>query len=173
MANILLLIENDFEDMEAMYPYYRMQEAGHRITVVGAEPGIYYSKHGYPLRADKTPEEIDLAGYGAVIIPGGQAPDRMRTKKEMVRLVRAAVQKDLLVAAICHGPQMLIEAGAVRGKRATCYISVKTDLINAGAQYADSPVVTDGRLVTSRQPGDLPAFCGAIVEMLARGSEMI
>lgn len=168
MANVMLFIENDYEDTEALYPYYRMQEAGHNVIVVGPTHDIFKSKHGYPLKADRTPSEIKVDDFKAVIIPGGLAPDRMRIRAGMVELLRLSAQKGLVIAAICHGAQMLIEAGLVRGKRATCYSSVKTDLINAGALYLDSPVVVDNRLVTSRHPGDLPDFCRSIVDLLSK-----
>ncbi len=166
MANVLILIDNNYEDMEALYPYYRLLEAGHSVTIAGSTKGTYAGKHGYPIEAGKSASEIDIKRFDALIIPGGQAPDRMRTKPEMVKLVKEAFKRGLVVAAICHGPQMLIEADAIKGKKATCYISVKTDLKNAGAIYEDSPVVTDGNLVTSRHPGDLPDFCRTIIKML-------
>ncbi len=166
MANVLMLIDNNYEDMEALYPYYRLLEAGHSVTVVGSPAGTYTSKHGYPIKAEKSPSGIEIKNFDALIIPGGQAPDRMRIKPDMVRLVKEAVKRDIIVGAICHGAQMLIEAEAVKGRKATCYISVKTDLKNAGAVYEDSPVVVDGKLVTSRHPGDLPDFCRTLVEMI-------
>lgn len=166
MANIILLIENNYEDAEAVYPFYRMQEAGHKVTVVGPKTGIYNSKHGYPLEAKAAASEVRADAFGALIIPGGQAPDRMRINSHMVTLVRDAVNKGLIVGAICHGAQMLIEADVLKGRKATCYISVKTDLINAGGIYSNEPVVVDGKLVTSRHPGDLPFFCKALIEML-------
>ncbi|MBZ0221114.1 MAG: type 1 glutamine amidotransferase [Candidatus Methylomirabilis sp.] len=166
MANVIMLIENGFEDVEALYPFYRVQEAGHKVTVVGPKPGIYKSKHGYPIEAAKGAGEVRAADFKGLIIPGGQAPDRMRIHENMVMLAREAVEKGLVVGAICHGAQLLIEADVLRGKRATCYISVKTDVINAGAVYMDAPVVVDGRLVTSRNPGDLPVFGRTLTEML-------
>jgi len=166
MANVLILIDNNYEDMEALYPYYRMLEAGHSVTIVGSPRGTYTSKHGYPIEADKSPSEIEMKNFDALIIPGGQAPDRMRTKPDMVKLVKEALKKDMVIGAICHGAQMLIEAEAIKGRKATCYISVKTDLKNAGAIYEDSPVVVDKKLVTSRHPGDLPDFCHALVNMI-------
>lgn len=166
MANILMLIENSFEDTEAMYPFYRMQEAGHKVIVAGPKAGAYQSKHGYPLEAEKAASEIKIEDFQALIIPGGQAPDRMRTHADMVKIVRQASDKGLVIGAICHAAQMLIEADVVKGKKATCYKSVKTDLKNAGADYLDEPVVVDGRLVTSRQPSDLPEFCRALVGMI-------
>ncbi len=169
MESVLLLIENGFEDAEAVYPYYRMKEAGFGVSVVGPKAGAYAGKHGYPLKADRTPGEIDIKKFSALIIPGGGAPDRLRTNPDMVRLVKEAFEQGLVVAAICHGPQLLIEAGVVRGRKATSYISVKTDLINAGAEFVDSPAVVDGRLVTSRTPADLPEFCRAVLKILGPG----
>lgn len=166
MSNILLLIENNYEDAEVVYPFYRMQEAGHKVTVVGPKTGVYTSKHGYPLEAKAAASEVKADAFGALIIPGGQAPDRMRINPHMVTLVRDAVSKGLVVGAICHGAQMLIEADALRGRKATCYISVKTDLVNAGGVYLNEQVVVDGRLVTSRHPGDLPSFCRALLELI-------
>lgn len=166
MANIILLIENGFEDAEAVYPFYRMQEAGHNVTVVGPKSGTYTSKHGYPLEAKAVASEVRADAFGALIIPGGQAPDRMRINPHMVTLARDAVNKGLVVGAICHGAQVLIEADVLRGRKATCYISVKTDLINAGGEYLNEPVVVDGKLVTSRHPGDLPSFCKALVGLI-------
>ena len=163
---VLILIDDRFEDMEAMYPYYRMKEAGYHVTVVGPSAEVFHGEYGYPLKADKTPSIIDHKTVLAIIIPGGHAPDKLRTRPDMVELVSDCVKKGLVVAAICHGAQLLIEADAVRGRRATCYKSIKTDLVNAGARYEDSSVVVDGNLITSRHPGDLPEFCRAILEKL-------
>ncbi len=168
MNKVLLLIENGFEDTEAMYPYYRMQEAGLEVHVVGPSKGTFHGKYGYPLRADMTPADCDLEGVAAVIIPGGHAPDRMRTRPEMVRLVREAVERGIVVGAICHGPLLLIEAGVLRGRRATCYSGIRSDLADAGALYEDSKVVVDRNIVTSRIPSDLPAFAGTLVAMVQK-----
>ena len=169
MAKVLMLTHDGVEDREMAYPYYRMQEAGYQVEVVGPQRGkTYTGGRGLPFTADLGPEDVRVDDYAAVIIPGGKAPDAMRTIPAMVNIVRDAVNKDKVVAAICHGPQMLIEADVLRGRRATCYVSVSTDLKNAGASYTDEPVVVDGNLVTSRMPGDLPAFCKATVELLSR-----
>lgn len=164
MAKMLLMLENGFEDMEAMYPYYRMQEAGFEVDLVGPEKdATYKGKYGYPLTARFTPEEVTVEDYAAIIIPGGQAPDRMRVNDGLVDLVKAAERSGVVIAAICHGPQMLIEADIVRGRNVTCYKSVLTDILNAGAIYHDLPVIIDGKMVTSRVPADLPAFCQGIL----------
>lgn len=160
---MLMMVENGFEDAEAVYPYYRMQEAGFRVDIVAPAKGTYTGKHGYPLVAGLEPNEVKIEDYVALIIPGGQAPDKMRIHDGMVDLVKAADKVGLVVAAICHGPQMLIEADLLRGRNATCYKSVLTDVLNAGAIYHDLPVIIDGRMVTSRMPADLPEFCQQIL----------
>lgn len=166
MAKVLMLMENHYEDAEAIVPFYRMLEAGHEVTVVGPRQGIYTSKHGYPFKADKAPDEVRVEDYQALLIPGGQAPDLMRIRPGLVKIVKEANSKGLVIGAICHAAQVLIEADIVRGKKATCYISVRTDLKNAGADYEDKSVVVDGKLVTSRHPGDLPDFCRELVKII-------
>lgn len=167
MEKVMILVDNGFEDREFMYPYYRLQEAGYDVKVVGSKAKeVYKGEYGLSIKADFSPEEINIDDYVAVVIPGGRAPDRMRIKKGMVELAKVAFQKGKVIAAICHGAQLLIEADVVRGKRATCYIAVATDLKNAGGIYEDKPVVVDGELVTSRFPADLPQFCRKIVELL-------
>jgi protease I len=144
-----------------------MQEAGLAVDVVGPVKGaVYKGKYGYPLAADLAPAEVKVAEYAGVIIPGGQAPDRMRINDGMVDIAKAAGRSGLIVAAICHGPQMLIEADLVKGRNVTCYKSVLTDILNAGGIYHDLPVMVDGMLVTSRTPADLPDFCRQIVALL-------
>ena len=167
MAKILLFIENGFEDMEAMYPYYRLLEAGYEVDVVGPEKGLAYKgKYGYPLIADLSPDEVKIEEYAGIIIPGGQAPDKLRMNDMLVDLVKAADKRGLVIGAICHGPQLLIEADLLRGRNATCYKSILTDLLNAGAVYHDLEVIMDGNLVTSRMPKDLPVFCHEVLKLL-------
>ena len=168
MRKILLLAENGFEDRELMYPYYRFQEAGYQVVVVGPRvKETYNGEHGLTITADLSPAEVNIDDYVGVIVPGGRAPDRMRRDKGLVKLVKDAVEKGKLIAAICHGPQLLIEADVVRGRRMTCFMSVATDLKNAGATYDDKSVVVDGKFVTSRFPADLPDFCRESLRVLA------
>jgi len=169
MEKVLILADNGFEDRELMYPYYRFQEAGYRVEVVGPKAKeTYNGEHGLTISADLSPQDVKIDDYVALIIPGGRAPDRMRTKKGLVNLVKEAFQKGKVIAAICHGPQVLIEADVVRGKRATCYVSVATDLKNAGGVYEDRSVVVDRNLVTSRFPADLPDFCRETLKLLGK-----
>jgi protease I len=171
MEKVLIFVENGFEDREFMYPYYRLQEAGYEVKVVGpkAKEG-YRGEYGLTATSDFAPQDVTIDDYAAIIVPGGRAPDRMRINEGLVDLARAAAQKGKVVAAICHGAQLLIEADVVRGKKATCYASVATDLKNAGGNYQDSSVVVDGNLVTSRFPADLPYFCQKTLEVL-RGQQ--
>lgn len=169
MKKVLLFVENGFEDRELMYPYYRFQEALYKVDVVGPRAKVTYNgEHGLTMKSDLSPEGVNIDDYVAIIIPGGRAPDRMRTNKGLVDLAREASKIGKIIAAICHGPQLLIEAGVMKGKRATCYISVSTDLKNAGGTYLDKSVVVDGNLVTSRFPADLPDFCRETLKLLKK-----
>lgn len=164
-----MLIDHGAEDSEFIYPYYRFQEEGFKVEVVGAKANeTYIGKHGVPFKSDLTPADVKLDEYDAVVIPGGKAPDVMRTVKGLVQIVKDAHKKGLIIAAVCHGPQMLIEADILRGKKATCWKSVIIDLKNAGANYIDAPVVVDGNLVTSRMPADLPQFCKEAITLLKK-----
>ena len=127
----------------------------------------YIGKRGGTFTSELSPKEVNLNDYEAVIVPGGHAPDKMRIHPNMVRMVREANLKGKIIAAICHGPQMLIEADIVRGKTATSWPSVRTDLKNAGAKVVDQAVVADGNIVTSRSPADLPDFCKATINVLS------
>jgi len=164
---IAVLAEDLYEDLELWYPVHRFREAGAKVTIVGGGASGYSSKHGYPVTPDATAEKVKAADVDAVIIPGGYAPDRMRRHKAMVDLVREVFSRGNVVAAICHGGWMLVSAGVLRGRRATCFFAIKDDLVNAGALYEDREVVRDGNLVTSRKPEDLPAFCRTIIEALS------
>ena len=167
MKKMLIFLENGVEDTEFIYPYYRFQEAGYQMDAVAPKAKeIYHGKHGVPFTSNISPQEVNLDNYDAVIIPGGQAPDRMRLNSALVNIVKEANKKGKVIAAVCHGPQMLIEADIVRGKTATSWPSVRTDLRNAGATVLDQSSVVDGNLVTSRSPRDLPDFCRATLNLL-------
>jgi protease I len=169
MRKALVLIDNGFQEAELLVPYFRLQEAGFKVDLVGSKAKeTYVGDNGYRLVADLAAENVKIGEYDAVIVPGGRAPDRMRTKKPLVNLVKSAFEKGKVIAAICHGPQMLIEADVVRGRKVTSYVAVATDLRNAGADWEDRSVVVDGNLVTSRVPPDLPDFCREILKLLKK-----
>lgn len=169
MRKSLIMVDDGVEDAEFLYPYYRLQEEGYKMDVLASKAKeTYTGKHGVPFRSNLSPKEVEIDDYDAVIIPGGKAPDRMRINKALVDIVKQAYEKGKIIAAICHGPQMLIEADILHGKKATCWKSVATDLKNAGATFINAPVVVDGNTVTSRFPADLPKFCQEMIKLLKK-----
>lgn len=165
---VAILVEKQYEDLELWYPYHRLREAGVEVFLVGPKADeTYPSKHGYPAKATKGVGSVNAADLDGIIIPGGYAPDHMRTNAAMVKLVRDCVEQDKVVSAICHAGWMLCSANVLKGKRVTSYVAIKDDMINAGANWIDEEVVRDGNLVTSRKPDDLPMFMQATLECLS------
>jgi protease I len=160
-----VLVEQLYQEMELWYPVYRLREGGCKVTIVGPEAGhTYASKAGYPAKSDKAAKDVSADDFDMLVIPGGYAPDHMRRSEPMVRLVSAMAEQGKPIAAICHGPWMLCSTQALKGRKATCFFSIKDDIINAGAKYVDAEVVRDGNLITSRQPEDLPAFMRTVIQ---------
>jgi len=164
---IAILVDNLYQELEVWYPYFRLQEAGARVIPVGAKSGeTYTSKYGYPIRSERSYEQVTAADFDGVVIPGGYAPDIIRRYPAAIELVKNIDREGKLVASICHAAWVLCSAGILRGRKATCFFAIKDDLIHAGARYVDEEVVVDGNLVTSRKPEDLPAFCRAAMQVL-------
>ena len=165
---IAILVEQDFEDVELTEPLKAMKEAGAQIFIVGSgSQASYQGKRGKAtIKVDIDADKVRAEDFDAVIIPGGYAPDKMRLHQPMIDLVKKANDLGRLIAAVCHGPQLLISAGIVSGRRLTSWPSVAIDLKNAGALWVDEPVVRDGNLITSRRPSDLPVFNQAIIRAL-------
>ena len=167
MRKILIMLDKGVEDAEFLYPYYRFQEEGYTVDVVASRANeTYLGKHGVQFTSNLSPKEVKVENYDGLIIPGGWAPDYMRTNNELVNIVKEAFSKGKVVAAICHGPQMLIEADVLRGRKVTCWKSVVTDVKNAGAIFLDEKAVVDANMVTSRSPADLPSFCKETIRLL-------
>jgi protease I len=165
---IAVLVADLYQEMEVWYPLLRFREDGAETVAVGAEAGkTYASKKGYPVVADKSMGEVSAKDFDAVIIPGGWAPDSLRQDERVLKFVRDMDQSGKVVAAICHAGWVLCSAGILRGRKATCFVAIKDDLINAGAKYVNEEVVVDGNLITSRVPTDLPAFCREVARALA------
>ena len=165
---IALMLDAEYQTLEIWYPYYRLGEEGARVVRVAPEAGRNYaSKLGYPCPSDLAASEAKAQDFDAVIVPGGWAPDYMRRDETMIRFVQACAETDMVLAAICHGGWMLCCTDALKGRRATSFVAIRHDLINAGAEWVDEETVVDGRLITARKPDDLPAFCGAIIEALS------
>jgi len=154
----LILAGDGFEDMELFYPMYRLLEQGYEVTVAAPEAKTLTGKHGYTIKPDITIAKVKAEGYGLLVIPGGKGPESVRLEPNAAEIVKHFMNNDKPVAAICHGPQVLVSAGVLEGRRATCWKGVRDDLAAAGAEYHDAECVVDGNLVTSRMPDDLPAF---------------
>ncbi|MBI4360598.1 type 1 glutamine amidotransferase [Candidatus Micrarchaeota archaeon] len=163
-----VFLENEFQDAEVLYPYYRLQEAGFDVVCVAPEKKAYHGKYGCPFDADATAEEVKNELADVVVIPGGWAPDRLRRHNAVLDLVRKHVDAGKTVASICHGAWVLVSAGVLKGRTVTCYDAIQDDVKNAGARYVDQEVCVDGNLVTSRKPSDLPAFCREILKLAGR-----
>ncbi len=165
---ILMLIENDFEDLELFYPLYRLKEEGYDVKVASSSTDVRVGKRGYAIKPELRYEDVKVDDFLTLIIPGGKSPERVRVNDKAVEIVRKFLKSGKVVAAICHGPQLLISANAVRGRKMTSWIGIRDDLIAAGAEYVDAEVVVDGNIITSRMPDDLPAFCREILRTLRR-----
>lgn len=173
-ARVLILATDGFEESELFDPRQALLDAGAQVTLasIGTEPiqGVRNDKEqGREITPDLTLGQVDSDDYDMLLLPGGVAnPDKMRTEDEAVEIVADFMEDDKIVAAICHGPWLLVEADAVDGRRVTGWPSIRTDLENAGADVEDAAVVVDGNLITSRKPDDIPAFNQAIIGALAR-----
>lgn len=165
---VAILVEQKFEDSEFQIPYKALEQAGAEISILGSRMNEkYQGKEGQvSVKPDATFTEARPEDFDAIVIPGGMAPDTMRTNHNAVAFIQKAMELNKIVAAVCHGPQMLIEGDLLKGKNATGFVAVRKDMINAGANYKDEPLVIDGNLITSRQPGDLAIFATAILSHL-------
>jgi protease I len=163
-----ILVEQQYEDLELWYPYYRLHEAGCIVSLVGPDEGkVYPSKHGYPAKAEVAAKDVASSDFDGLIIPGGFCPDYIRRCEAMLRLVRDMHRVEKPIAAICHGPWVLCSTTALKGRQATGFFAIKDDVVNAGAEWIDAEVVVDGHVITSRRPADLPAFVVAVMKAMA------
>lgn len=167
---VAMLIEDEYEDREVTGPLAALRAAGVAVVVVGPVAGAEYrGKRGEAVvKSDIAAGAARIKDFDAVVVPGGHAPDKMRMRHAMVDLVRDAMEAGKPVAAICHGPQVLISANALRGRTLTCWPSIAIDVKNAGGLYVDKPVVEDGNLITSRKPDDVPFFNEALLRALGQ-----
>ena len=165
---VAFLATDGVEQSELAEPWQALVEAGaepHLLSLAaGRIQGMRHADKGDTFEVTRLVAGATAADYAALVIPGGVAnPDRLRTDESAVKFVREFFEADKPVAAICHGPWLLIEADAVRGRTLTSWPSLRTDIRNAGGEWVDKPVCTDQKLITSRKPADLPAFCAKIV----------
>jgi len=164
---ILIFLEDAYEDLEIMYPKYRLLEAGFGVVLAAPKAGAKYSgKHGYPAVSDAAIADMKSADFAGVVCAGGWMPDKLRRDEKIKHLIREFHQAQKLVAAICHGGWMPISAGIYPGVKVTGSPGIKDDLINAGAVFEDAECVVDRHFVSSRRPDDLPAFMRGVLSVL-------
>ncbi len=164
---IAVMVDQMYQVLEVWYPYYRLVEAGMEVDFVAAEAKKEYpSKEAYPCVSDFAAADADPTDYDCMIVPGGFAPDFMRRSSDVIKFANDMVNAGKIIAAICHGGWLLCSTNIYKGKKATCFMAIKDDIKNAGAQYIDAECVVDANLITSRKPDDLPAFCSAILKAL-------
>jgi protease I len=167
--SVLIFIEEAYEDMELMYPKYRLQEAGYHVVIAGPKSGYKYTgKHGYPCLSDAAIADMKEADFAGIVLVGGWAPDKLRRDPKVKTLISEFHQSKKLIAAICHGGWMAISGGVYKGVRVTGSLGIKDDLVNAGAIFENAPVVVDRNFVSSRNPDDLPYFMKGVLEVLAK-----
>ena len=165
---IALMLDQQYQELEVWYPYYRLKEEDAEVVLVAPEGGKEYpSKLGYPCVSDLSAGDVRGADFAAVIVPGGWCPDFMRRDERMVQFIRECFEAKIVLAAICHGGWMLCCTDALRGRRATSFMAIRHDMMNAGAQWVDEECVVDQNVITARKPDDLPAFCKAIIDALS------
>jgi protease I len=168
-AKILMIATDGFEDSELLEPRRILRERGAEVTLASLEKGEIEGDSGATAEVDCTIGEVDPDGYDALVLPGGtKNPDKLRMDEKVVATIRAFADAGKPVAAICHGPWLLIEADVVRGRKVTSWPSIRTDLRNAGGEVVDEAAVTDGNIVTSRNPDDIPAFTEALIALVEK-----
>jgi protease I len=171
---VAILATHGFEQSELEVPRDQIKAAGATVHIVSPERGEIKGwkgkDWGRPVKVDRSLDDVSVDDYDAIVLPGGQInPDLLRVNEKAIEFIRAFFDQKKIVAAICHAPWLLIETGIAKGRKMTSYHSIKTDVINAGAKWEDSEVVTDNGVVTSRQPSDLDAFSAKVIEEIAEG----
>jgi protease I len=166
---IAIMVDEMYQVLEVWYPYYRLREGGFEVYFVAAEAKKEYrSREGYPCVSNVAAGKADAGDYDCMIVPGGFAPDFMRRIADVIKFANDMVDAGKIIAAICHGGWLLCSTKVYKGRKATCFMAIKDDIKNAGANYVDAECVVDGNLITSRKPDDLPAFCTAILDALKK-----
>src|SRR5437867_3988392 len=163
-----IIAADEFEDLELFYPMYRLQEEGIRTIVIGLTKEPIKGKKGYSITPHASIDEVRAENFDFLVVPGGKSPEKLRLNNKILRFVKDLDRQGKPIAAICHAGQVLASAGIVKNKTLTCVAGIRDDMINAGAHYVDKSVVTDGNLVTSRVPNDLPECARAMIEVFRK-----
>ncbi|MFP3318426.1 MAG: type 1 glutamine amidotransferase domain-containing protein [Thermoplasmata archaeon] len=163
---IAILLDNYVEEIEFLYPFYRLKEEGYEVVSIAAKEGEYRGKNGMLIKAERALRGDDHEYFNAVFIPGGYAPDHLRRHQEIVNFIREMYNKGKVIAAICHGPWLLASADIIRNKRVTSFFSIKDDLIHAGAIYTGKNVEIDGKIITATDPSALPEMMKELIKIL-------
>ncbi len=169
MARVAFVVDSDVEDREFQIPYDKLKQAGHQVTILGQQEGkeIKGKQGQAKVRIEKTAKPDLAEQFDALVIPGGYSPDHLRMNRDVVAFVARMVDEHKLIAAVCHGPSLLIDADAVEGRRMTSWPSIRKDLENAGARWEDSAVVEDDNFISSPGPDELEDFSETILERLS------
>lgn len=170
-ARVLIVATDGFEESELFGPRAILQQRGAEVVLASLDrqpiQATVHDDPGKTIRPDLTVEDADASDFDALILPGGvRNPDQLRTSREAIALIRAFNERAKPIGAICHGPWLLVEADLLRGRTVTSWPSIRTDLRNAGATVVDQPAVTDGNIVTSRNPDDVEAFTAALITLI-------
>ncbi len=163
-----MLTADQFEDSELLCPMYRFKEAGFQVDIAAPDWGQIKGKHGYTVSANLSLDDVAPSAFDMLYLPGGKAPDKLRYDDRVLAIAKEIHQAGKPIAAICHGPLILADAGILNGRRATCYWKIEEQLRKAGAIYENSPVVVDENLITSREPKDIPEFMREIMKGLGK-----
>jgi protease I len=163
-----LIAADEFEDLELFHPMYRLQEEGVRTIVIGLTNDPIKGKKGYSITPNASIDDVNAENFDFLVVPGGKSPEKLRLNSKILRFVKDFDAQGKPIAAICHAGQVLASAGIVKNRTLTCVAGIRDDMINAGARYVDKTVVTDGNLVTSRTPSDLPEFARAMIEVFRK-----
>jgi protease I len=162
----LIITYDGYDDTEVLYPLYRLWEEGVEVDIASFEKKTVLGKHFFKVEANLLFSEVEPSTYDMFIIPGGKAPEKIRQDENVLNFTRCFFERNIPTGAICHGQQILISAGVLNGRKATCYPGIKDDIVNAGAEYSNSEVVVDRNLVTSRRPEDSHAFMRELIKMI-------
>lgn len=163
---ILFITADKCDDSELFYPYYRMLEENFEVTIASFRKTKISAKYHFEIEADISVDDVSAGDYDALLLPGGMAPEKLRQNEKVLSIVKEFKNSEKPIAAICHGQQILISAGVLKGVKATCYPGIKDDLVNCGADYINERVVVDNNIVTSRRPEDLPYFMKAFIDII-------